>query len=209
MIPLGKRPQDRYAVLISRHGDGGINAAACESFGIRPDPRLGRQAVQECTSAAAFRACARWCGRLDQGDSVTLTADIPKKPRIAGPRHRHAGAAFRPADLSLRGRDQPQADRAKLGPDHHRPALWRGRAGHRRAGARSARRGRGAMEAARMAAAARPRRGSRAGLCAPREAATPEPNCGMPKRRRALHRDRCDTASLLGPISVATACSGP
>ena len=33
---LGKRPQDCYAVLISRHGDGAINAAACEEFGIRP-----------------------------------------------------------------------------------------------------------------------------------------------------------------------------
>ena len=46
MIPLGKRPQDRYAVLISRHGDGGINAAACDSFGIRPIRASGGRAIR-------------------------------------------------------------------------------------------------------------------------------------------------------------------
>jgi lysophospholipid acyltransferase (LPLAT)-like uncharacterized protein len=83
MIPLGKRPQDRYAVLISRHGDGGINAAACESFGIRPIRASGGrpEKMHKRGGVVGLREMLR---ALEQGDSITLTADIPKKARIAG-----------------------------------------------------------------------------------------------------------------------------
>ncbi|MCP8939218.1 lysophospholipid acyltransferase family protein [Alsobacter sp. SYSU M60028] len=83
MIPLGKRPQDRYAVLISRSDDGEINAAACEAFDIRPvrasggDPRKMRKRGGVYGLREMLRA-------LEQGDSVTLTADIPKRARVAG-----------------------------------------------------------------------------------------------------------------------------
>jgi lysophospholipid acyltransferase (LPLAT)-like uncharacterized protein len=84
MIPLGKRPQDRYAVLISRHGDGGINAAACDSFGIRPIRGSGGKPskMHKRGGVAGLREMLR---ALEQGDSVTLTADIPKVARVAGP----------------------------------------------------------------------------------------------------------------------------
>lgn len=83
MIPLGKRPQDRYAVLISRHGDGAINAAACESFGIRPIRASGGAAhkMHKRGGAQGLRDMVR---ALEDGESVTLTADIPKQARVAG-----------------------------------------------------------------------------------------------------------------------------
>jgi lysophospholipid acyltransferase (LPLAT)-like uncharacterized protein len=83
MIPLGKRPQDRYAVLISRHGDGGINAAACNSFGIRPIRASGGK-PSKMHKRGGITGLREMVRALDQGDSVTLTADIPKKARIAG-----------------------------------------------------------------------------------------------------------------------------
>jgi lysophospholipid acyltransferase (LPLAT)-like uncharacterized protein len=84
MIPLGKRPQDRYAVLISRHGDGGINAAACRHFGIRPIRASGGKPgkMHKRGGVVGLREMLR---ALAQGESVTLTADIPKVARVAGP----------------------------------------------------------------------------------------------------------------------------
>ena len=83
MIPLGKRPQDRYAVLISRHGDGGINAAACDSFGIRPIRASGGKPskMHKRGGVTGLREMLR---ALEQGDSVTLTADVPKVARVTG-----------------------------------------------------------------------------------------------------------------------------
>jgi hypothetical protein len=83
MIPLGKRPQDRYAVLISRHGDGGINAAACDAFGIRAIRASGGK-PQKMHRRGGITGLREMLRALEQGDSMTLTADIPKKARIAG-----------------------------------------------------------------------------------------------------------------------------
>lgn len=83
MIPFGKRPQDRYHVLISRHGDGEINAIAARHFGIHSIRGSGGRAdqVRRKGGAAAMRAMLR---ALEGGSSMTLTADIPKKARVAG-----------------------------------------------------------------------------------------------------------------------------
>jgi lysophospholipid acyltransferase (LPLAT)-like uncharacterized protein len=83
MIPLGKRPQDRYAVLISRHGDGAINAAACESFGIRPI-RASGGAARKMHQRGGVQGLRDMVRALEAGESVTLTADIPKRARVAG-----------------------------------------------------------------------------------------------------------------------------
>ncbi len=83
MIPLGKRPQDRYAVLISRHGDGGINAAACDSFGIRPI-RASGGAPGKMHKRGGVYGLREMVRALEGGDSVTLTADVPKTARVAG-----------------------------------------------------------------------------------------------------------------------------
>jgi lysophospholipid acyltransferase (LPLAT)-like uncharacterized protein len=83
MIPVAKPSRMRFAVLISRHGDGEINAAACEAFGIRPIRGSGGRPEQMTKKGgvAGLRALAR---ALAEGDSVTLTADIPKTARVAG-----------------------------------------------------------------------------------------------------------------------------
>ncbi len=83
MIPLGKRPQDRYAVLISRHGDGGINAAACDSFGIRPI-RASGGAARKMHKRGGVTGLREMLRALEGGESVTLTADVPKTARVAG-----------------------------------------------------------------------------------------------------------------------------
>ena len=83
LIPLGKRDTDRYAVLISRHGDGGINAEAAAAFGIRPIRASGGKPDQ-MHRKGGVRGLREMLRALEGGESVTLTADIPKKARVAG-----------------------------------------------------------------------------------------------------------------------------
>jgi lysophospholipid acyltransferase (LPLAT)-like uncharacterized protein len=83
LIPLGKRDKDRYAVLISRHGDGGINAAAAEAFGIRAIRASGGKPDQ-MHRKGGVRGLREMLRALENGESVTLTADVPKKARVAG-----------------------------------------------------------------------------------------------------------------------------
>lgn len=83
MVPFGKRPQDKYRVLISRHGDGGINAIACRHFGIEAIRGAGGRPedMHRKGGAAGLREMLR---ALKESRSVTVTADVPKKARIAG-----------------------------------------------------------------------------------------------------------------------------
>jgi lysophospholipid acyltransferase (LPLAT)-like uncharacterized protein len=74
----------RVAALISRHGDGEINAALLERLGVTairgsggsPDKMRKRGGV------AALREMLR---ALADGMTVVLTADVPKTARVAGP----------------------------------------------------------------------------------------------------------------------------
>jgi hypothetical protein len=70
MTPFVKRPQDRAAVMISRHGDGEINAGAQR-----------RDQVRKRGGAEALRAML---GALEEGYNVAMTADVPKVSRVAG-----------------------------------------------------------------------------------------------------------------------------
>ena len=83
MIPLIKRIEDPETVLISRHGDGTIMAIACASFGIRPIRASGSkpEKMHERGGITGLREMLR---ALAQGESVVLTADRPKQPRVAG-----------------------------------------------------------------------------------------------------------------------------
>ncbi|MET0605215.1 MAG: lysophospholipid acyltransferase family protein [Beijerinckiaceae bacterium] len=83
MVPFGKRPQDRYRVLISRHGDGSINAIACRHFGIEAIRGAGGRPgdMHRKGAVAGMREMMR---SLRDGRSVTVTADVPKVPRVAG-----------------------------------------------------------------------------------------------------------------------------
>lgn len=84
MIPFGKRPQDRFSVLISRHGDGGINAAACAALGIRPIRASGAQRSDQIRKRGGAAGLRQMLASLEAGETVSLTADVPKVSRVAG-----------------------------------------------------------------------------------------------------------------------------
>jgi len=84
MIPFARPDWMPACSLVSRHGDGGFNAVALRELGIgaiRGSGALGKK-VREKGGAAAFLAMVR---RLAAGDTMVLTADVPKRARIVGP----------------------------------------------------------------------------------------------------------------------------
>ena len=74
----------RIAALISRHGDGEINAIALERLGVTPIRGSGGspEKMRRRGGALALREMLR---ALAGGTTMVLTADIPKVSRVAGP----------------------------------------------------------------------------------------------------------------------------
>lgn len=84
MIPFARPDWIPACSLVSRHGDGGFNAVALRELGIgaiRGSGALGKK-IREKGGASAFLAMVR---RLAGGDTMVLTADVPKRARIVGP----------------------------------------------------------------------------------------------------------------------------
>jgi hypothetical protein len=78
-----KRPGDRGKGLISRHRDAEINAIAAKRLGIetiRGSGDIGASFIRK-GGVGAFQALLE---TLEAGDSVALTADVPKIARVAG-----------------------------------------------------------------------------------------------------------------------------
>jgi len=73
----------RVAALISRHGDGGVSAAAHRRLGVIPIRGSGGRAdrMHKKGGALALREMLR---ALAGGASVVITADVPKRARVAG-----------------------------------------------------------------------------------------------------------------------------
>jgi lysophospholipid acyltransferase (LPLAT)-like uncharacterized protein len=73
----------RMAAMISRHGDGGFQAVALRRLGVTPVRGSGASAerAREKGGAPALRELIR---QLDSGASVAMTADVPKRARVAG-----------------------------------------------------------------------------------------------------------------------------
>ena len=84
MMPFA-RPvtMDRLAVLISRHEDAGAQALAAERLGITAVRGSGGPADRAYYKggAPAMRELLR---QLESGSSVAMTADVPKRARVAG-----------------------------------------------------------------------------------------------------------------------------
>jgi lysophospholipid acyltransferase (LPLAT)-like uncharacterized protein len=74
---------DRMAALISRHEDAGAQARALLHLGVTPVRGSGGPADRAYYKggAPAMRELLR---QLDSGASVALTADVPKRARVAG-----------------------------------------------------------------------------------------------------------------------------
>jgi len=84
MIPFARPDWMPACSLVSRHGDGGFNAVALRELGIgaiRGSGALGKK-IREKGGASAFLAMVR---RLSAGDTMVLTADVPKRARVVGP----------------------------------------------------------------------------------------------------------------------------
>ncbi len=74
----------RIAALISRHGDGELNAAVLRRLGVMPIRGSGGSAakMRKRGGVAALRTMLR---ALQDGITIVMTADVPKISRIAGP----------------------------------------------------------------------------------------------------------------------------
>ena len=132
MIPFARPDWMPACSLVSRHGDGGFNAVALRRLGIgaiRGSGALGKK-IREKGGAGAFLAMMR---RLAAGETMVLTADVPKRARIAGPGivqlARASGRPIHPiAVVTSRRIDFNSWDRASLGLPFGRCAIVVGEA---------------------------------------------------------------------------------
>ncbi len=83
LVPF-MRGEHVFKTLVSRHRDGEINAIAAEHLGIGTIRGSGDHGP-EFARKGAVSAFRRILAALAQGSSVTLTADVPKVSRVAGP----------------------------------------------------------------------------------------------------------------------------
>jgi lysophospholipid acyltransferase (LPLAT)-like uncharacterized protein len=83
MIHFAKRPGDRAASLVSRSGDGELNAIALRHLGVRAIRGSGARGrdIRAKGGVAALRGMLR---ALENGEMVVLTADVPKTSRVCG-----------------------------------------------------------------------------------------------------------------------------
>ena len=106
----------RMAAMISRHRDAGAQAAALRALGVIPVRGSG---------AGTMLALKRW---LDQGVSIAMTADVPKRARVAGigivTLAKLSGRPIAPtAVVTSRRFDFPSWDRASIGKPFGRGAI--------------------------------------------------------------------------------------
>ncbi|HLH51739.1 MAG TPA: lysophospholipid acyltransferase family protein [Roseiarcus sp.] len=128
MIPFARpKTMPRLAALISRHGDAGANAAALRWLGVMPIRGSGGRAEQmkKKGGAPALREMLR---ALAEGTTVALTADIPKRARVAGmgivTLARLSGRPIAPvAVVTSRRFDFKSWDRASIGKPFGRGAI--------------------------------------------------------------------------------------
>jgi lysophospholipid acyltransferase (LPLAT)-like uncharacterized protein len=83
MVPLARRPGDRAVSLVSRSADGEIEARLLTALGIRAirGSGAGGRKTAEKGGVGALRAMMR---ALAGGETVVLTADVPKVARHCG-----------------------------------------------------------------------------------------------------------------------------
>lgn len=79
-----RKPWHRCHVMISRHGDGEINAIAAEKLGMLVVRGSGAQRKDQIQKRGGARALRTLLGLLQAGDNVSMTADVPKISRVAG-----------------------------------------------------------------------------------------------------------------------------
>ncbi|CAN1501040.1 Domain of unknown function DUF374 [Rhabdaerophilaceae bacterium] len=84
MQTFALRPQDRVHVMISRHGDGEINAIAAEKLGMGVVRGSGAQRSDQVRKRGGVKALRQLLTLIERGEHVSMTADVPKVSRVAG-----------------------------------------------------------------------------------------------------------------------------
>jgi len=79
-----RRPDDRCSVMISRSGDGEINAHAARLLGMGVVRGSGAQRPDQVSKRGGIQALRALISKLEDGEHVALTADVPKISRVAG-----------------------------------------------------------------------------------------------------------------------------
>jgi lysophospholipid acyltransferase (LPLAT)-like uncharacterized protein len=127
MIHFAKRREDKAASLVSRSGDGELNAVALRHLGVRAIRGSGARGrdLRAKGGAAALRGMLR---ALEDGEMVVLTADVPKIARVCGigvvTLARLSGRPIVPvAVVTSRRLDFDSWDRASLGLPFGRGAM--------------------------------------------------------------------------------------
>jgi lysophospholipid acyltransferase (LPLAT)-like uncharacterized protein len=121
----------RAKVLISMHRDGEFNAIAAERLGIGIIRGSGDHgsAFHRKGGVGAFKEMVR---ALAENYNVAMTADVPKRSRIAGLGVIIAGERVGTTDHALCDGDQPFHPPEELGPNHHQSAVRPGCFGRNR-----------------------------------------------------------------------------
>ncbi len=142
LFPFFGWNMDKLNILMTTHRDGEILARGCGHFGLKVIRGSGDHG-KEFMRKKAVQAFANMLRALKQGESVVMTADVPKIARVAG-----LGvvtlAKYAPVpDHTARDGDQPALPHEELGPHLHQPAVRPHGHGARRAdpGRASCRRG--------------------------------------------------------------------
>lgn len=84
MMPLLKRPHDQCSVLISKHGDGELNAIAVRKLGFGLVRGSGAQRADQIRKRGGTEALRSMLAVLEAGGNMALTADVPKISRLCG-----------------------------------------------------------------------------------------------------------------------------
>jgi len=118
----------RVAALISRSGDGGIQAAALRRLGVDPVRGSGGRAGRGARGKGGAPALRGLLRALEDGSSVAMTADVAKVARVAGlgivTLARLSGRPILPiAVVAQRRLDFKSWDRASIGLPFNRCAI--------------------------------------------------------------------------------------
>ena len=127
MIHFAWPANARVSALISRSGDGELNANILERLGVNPVRGSGG-AGSKMRKRGGFAALREMLRLLEQGSTVVMTADVPKVSRVAGAGivalAQMSGRPIYPiAVVSRRRKDFHTWDRASIGLPFTRGAM--------------------------------------------------------------------------------------
>jgi hypothetical protein len=134
-VPLHRPPGHVFRVIASRSADGEINAVAARRLGLGLIRASGAHHAHQVAKRGGTRGFIEALRCLREGDSIAMTADVPKISRTAGlgvvKLARHSGRPILPVAVATnRHIDLPSWDRATINLPFGRMAVVVGDAIH-------------------------------------------------------------------------------